>query len=99
MLKSMNETFRIYGNYFEIKKLGQYCSLEVLAYIKNQFMYCSQKNININSVIDAYNTSFLPYVEEYVTERTVASWLEMSKRKLTYLKQKKILKLSELYDK
>ncbi len=99
ILKSMNETFKIYDNYFEIKELGKYYSLEVLAYIKNQFIFCSQKDININSVIDAYNSSFLPYVEEYITERTVGSWLEMSKAKLSFLKNKRIIKLSELYEK
>ena len=99
ILKSMNETFKIYDNYFEIIELGKYYSLEVLAYIKNQFIFCSQKDININSVIDAYNSSFLPYVEEYITERTAGSWLEMSKAKLSFLKNKRIIKLSELYEK
>lgn len=98
LIISMNETFRLYDNYFEIKELGEYYSLEVLAYIKNQFIYAKNEEIRINSIIDAYNVSFLPYVEEYITEKTVASWLETAKSKMDYLKDKKIVKLSSLYD-
>lgn len=99
LIKSMNHTFKNCMNYFEIEQLGQYKSLEVLSFIKNQFIYSSKKEIDTNSVIDSYNASLFPYVDMYITERTVGSWLMMAKDKFVYLKDKKVYKVSDLYDK
>lgn len=98
LLDSMNESFKIENNYFEIKKLGKYKSLEILAFIKNQFIYDSKKEIQINSIIDSYNCSILPYVDVYITEKTVGSWLEKSKSKFEYIKDKEIVKISDLME-
>ena len=43
LIKSMNDSFQIYDNYFNITKLGLCKSLEVLAFITNQFIYNSKK--------------------------------------------------------
>lgn len=98
LLKSMNESFKIENNYFEIQKLGKYKSLEILAFIKNQFIYNSKKKILISSVIDSYNCSILPYIDVYITEKTVGSWLEQGKSKFQYIRDKEIVKISDLYE-
>lgn len=43
LLSSMNDSFKIENNYFKIEQLGKYKSLEILAFIKNQFIYDSKK--------------------------------------------------------
>ena len=98
LIKSMNDSFQIYDNYFNITKLGLCKSLEVLAFIKNQFIYNSKKEIKINSIIDSYNASILPYVDTYITERTVCSWLNIAKQKFIYLKDKKIINISTFFN-
>ena len=99
LLASMNNSFRLSRNYFPISHLGQYKSLEIYSFIKNQFIHSTNKPITLNSIIDAYNASFLPYTDIYVTERTVGSWLEASaKRKFDYIQDVEIVKLSMLYD-
>ncbi len=98
LLESMNDTFKFEENYFEIKELGKYKSLEVLAFIMNQFIYESNKTIEINSVIDAYNCSILPYVEFYITEKTVGSWLDKAKYKFKYLQNIEIIKIKDLME-
>lgn len=99
LLASMNDSFRLSKNYFPIDHLGQYKSLEIYSFIKNQFIHSTNKPITLNSIIDAYNASFLPYTDIYVTERTVGSWLETSaKKKFDYIQNTKIVKLSMLYD-
>ncbi len=99
LLASMNNSFRLSKNYFPISHLGQYKSLEIYSFIKNQFIHSTNKPITLNSIIDAYNASFLPYTDIYVTERTVGSWLEASaKRKFDYIQDVEIVKLSMLYD-
>ena len=98
MIDSMNDSFRIYGNYLRIAELGKYKSLETLAYIKNKFIYDKNEEIKINSVIDVYNASIFPYVDVYVTERTVGAWLKDAKRKLTYLEGHDIKTISEIWN-
>ncbi|MEG2687257.1 MAG: hypothetical protein RR954_09120 [Christensenellaceae bacterium] len=100
LLSSMNETFKAASNYFPITDIGKHKSLETYALIKNQFIYSTQQKLDTNSIIDAYNASFLPYADVYVTERTVGSWLEtVGKKKLPYLKNKTVIKLSDLHNK
>jgi len=98
LLCSMNESFKLEKNNFRIEQLGKYQSLEILAFIKNQFIYDSKKEILINSVIDSYNCSILPYVDIYITEKTVGSWLQKAKRKFNYVKDKEIVKISDLME-
>ena len=98
LLFSMNEIFRFEENYFEITQLGKYKSLEVMAFIKNQFIYESKKEIRINSIIDTYNCSILPYIDIYITEKTVSSWLEKAKNKFEYISDKQIIKISDLME-
>lgn len=98
LLKTMKDSLNIYLKNENINSFGKYKSLEIFSYVKNQFIYNSSKKIEMNSVIDWYNASALPYVEEYITERTVGSWLEMAKNKFEYIKEKKIIKISNLYD-
>lgn len=98
LLFSMNESFKLANNYFEVTELGKYKSLEVFSFVKNQFVYSTSKPIEYNSIIDAYNASFLPYVDVYITERTVSSWIEnIAKKKLHYLNDIVVIKISDLY--
>lgn len=99
LLLSMNESFLTTEVGFEIDVLGKYKSVELYSFIKNQFIYTSQKEVNQNSIIDAYNAAIAPYVEVYITERTVGSWLEMAKKKFKYLSNLEVVKLSDLYEK
>lgn len=77
---------------------SKYRSLEVLSSIKDKFIFVKKDEITQNSVIDYWNTSVLPYVDEYITERTVASWINELKIKYDYLKDKKIYKISEFFN-
>lgn len=99
MIDSMNDSFSIYDSYFKITELGKHKSLETLAYIKNKYIYDKDEEIKINSVIDAYNASIFPYIDVYVTERTVGAWLKEAKRKLTYLEGHDIKTISEIWNK
>ena len=99
LLIIMNESFKQYDNYFEIKELNKYKCIEVYAYIKNNFINMTNKELEINDIIDSYNASVLPYVDVYITEKRVGTWLEEAKSKLLYLKDKEIVKISEFYDK
>lgn len=99
LLSSMNDSFKLSESYFPIDHLGQYKSLEIYSFIKNQFVCSTNKPVTMNSIIDAYNASFLPYADVYVTERTVGAWLETSaKKKFDYIKDIEIVKLSKLYE-
>ncbi len=97
LLLSMNESFMTTDVGFEIDSLGKYKSVELYSFIKNQFIYSSHKEIGQNSIIDAYNVAIAPYVEVFITEKTVGSWLEMAKRKFAYLSDLEIVKMSELF--
>lgn len=96
LIFSMNETFKHYDNYFDITCINKYNSLMILSFIKNQFIYISTKNIQINSVIDAYNCSVLPYVDFYITEKTVGSWINQAKKRFAFLRNKEIITISDL---
>jgi len=99
LLRSMNESFRLAENYFPITELGRYKSLEMFAFIKNMFISNKPKDIGKNSIIDAYNASFLPYVKVYVTESTVGAWIEKeAKKRFSYLSDIDVIKLSDLFD-
>lgn len=81
-----------YNLLFELK------SSKIFSYIKYHFIYESSKPINENSIIDSYNSSIAPFVDVYVGERTVTSWLEKSKDKYDFMKNIEFLKISRFYD-
>lgn len=97
LLSSMNEIYRRYKSYTPIESLGVYKSLETAAYIKNQFIYNTNQPIKRNSIIDSYNVAVAPYVDVYVTEKTVGAWLVSAKEKFAYLNGVEIVKLSDLF--
>ncbi|MEG0385912.1 MAG: hypothetical protein RR639_08545 [Hydrogenoanaerobacterium sp.] len=97
LLDSMNEIYRRYKSYTPIENLGVYKSLEVAAYVKNQFIYNSSKSIERNSILDSYNVAVAPYVDVYITEKTVGAWLVSAKERFVYLKDVDIIKLSDLF--
>lgn len=74
-------------------------SSKIFSYIKYHFIYESSKPINENSIIDSYNSSIAPFIDVYVGERTVTSWLEKSKDKYNFMTRVKCIKISEFYDK
>lgn len=77
-----------------------YCySIQVRSYIRNMFIHNSTQELKQNSIIDSYNVSYLPYVDAYITEKTVGSWLETSKDKFLFIKQKEIYKISDFFEK
>lgn len=100
---NINKTMKLIGGdsigEFSQTQLDNCRSLQIRSYIANMFIYSCKQKLRLASVIDAYNTSFLPYVEVYLTERTVGSWLEEAKNKFPYLKTKTIYKVSDFYDK
>ena len=73
-------------------------SLQIRSYIRNMFIHSQHKKLDTNSVIDSYNASYLPYVDVYITERTVGAWLENAKSKFPFIKQKTICKISTFFD-
>lgn len=73
LMNSMNCLFKYSSNYFKIIELGKYKSLEIYTFISNQFINSKTSKKEINSIIDAYNASVLPYVEVYITENSVGS--------------------------
>lgn len=97
LLLSMNESFGLRDNSYEINELGKYKSIEIFAFIKNQFIFTSKKEINQNSIIDAYNSAVAPYVDIYITEKTVGAWLEMAKDKFEYLSKLQVIKMSDMF--
>ena len=74
-------------------------SSKIFSYIKYHFIYESSKPIHENSIIDSYNSSIAPFVDVYVGERTVTSWLEKSKDKYDFMTRVECIKISEFYDK
>lgn len=83
---------------FTREQLQNCYSLHVCSYIRNMFIHNSSQNLELSSVIDSYNAAYLPYVEAYVTERTVGAWLKNAKNKISYIKEKTIYKVSDFFD-
>lgn len=72
---------------------------KIFSFIKYQFLYEKNKEIDSNSIIDSYNASIAPLVDVYVGERTVTSWLNKSKDKYDFMKNIECIKISYFYDK
>ena len=83
---------------FTLAQLQSCYSLHVCSYIRNMFIHNSIQNLELNSIIDSYNAAYIPYVEVYVTERTVGAWLENAKNKFVYIQEKTIYKVSDFFD-
>lgn len=96
---SMQEIVDHFPEPFVIDNISKYKSLQIVAHIKNMFIHNTNNEILQNSIIDSYNVAYLPYVDEYISERTVSSWLNMIKTKFKFLEKKQIIKISEFYDK
>jgi len=96
--KSMQEIVAHFPKPFQINSINSLKSLELVAYVKNMFINNKNESIKQNSIIDSYNVANLYYVDEYITERTVASWLNMAKDRFKEIKNKEIIKLSDFYD-
>lgn len=74
------------------------CS-KIFSFIKYKFLYDKNKPIDENSIVDTYNACIAPFVDIFIGERTVTSWLEMSKDKFDFMNDVKCIKISNFYDK
>lgn len=79
------------------KYYDNYKALKIYALIKNMFINNYTKELKINSIIDSYNAAYLPYINIYITERTVGSWLNEAKGRFPFIQKKEIIKLSNLF--
>lgn len=98
MKKTMNQLVKSFGFDFEVNIFGKYKSLECMAFIKNKF--CNEKpteKIKSNSIFDMYNVAVFPYVDAYITERTVGNWLKEFTNKCSF-QCPDIILISELYN-
>lgn len=73
-------------------------SAKLFTFIKTYFLYKKSDPIISNSVIDTYNASSAPFVDVYIGERVVTSWLKQSKDKYDFMNKVEIFKISEFYD-
>lgn len=72
---------------------------QIFTFIKTYFLYKKSEPIVKNSIIDSFNASVAPFVDIYIGERTVTSWLKESKHKYGFMKEVEIFKISEFYTK
>ena len=79
------------------KYYDNYKALKIYALIKNMFINNYTKELKINSIIDSYNAAYLPYIDIYIIERTVGSWLNEAKGRFPFIQKKEIIKLSNLF--
>lgn len=96
MISTMNGLLKDLRLKFPVDEFGKFRSLECMSFIKNKF-YNEKPTLEIktNSIYDMYNAAVFPYVEEYITEITVGSWLEEYQTKCNF-KCEKIVKISNL---
>lgn len=94
LLSSMNEITKPFK--LSISMLGNYRSVECMAFIKNEFIYQTKIDIKSNSIIDMYNISILPYVEAYATENFVGKKIDKEMRKeFSYIKEVKVFYIKD----
>ncbi|MBQ8738295.1 MAG: hypothetical protein IJZ04_02235 [Clostridia bacterium] len=98
LINTMMQITTYFPTSFTLSQLQNCYSLQVCSYIRNMFIHNSTKDLELNSIIDSYNAAYLPYVEAYVTERTVGAWLENAKNKFNCIKEKTIYKISGFFD-
>lgn len=100
MFKLFENSYSIYNTYnHDYKFLYNSKSAKIFSYIKYHFLYEKKQLIDENSIIDSYNASLAPFVDVYVGERTVTSWLEKSKDKYDFMTHVECIKISKFYDK
>lgn len=100
MSKLFESSYSIYNTYnYDYKILYKSKSAKIFSYIKYHFLYEKKQLIDENSIIDSYNASLAPFVDVYVGERTVTSWLEKSKDKYDFMTHVECIKISKFYDK
>lgn len=98
-IKLFESSYSIYNIYkYDYKVLYNSKSAKIFSYIKYHFLYEKNKLIDENSIIDSYNASVAPFVDVYVGERTITSWLEKSKDKYDFMKDVECIKISRFYD-
>ena len=102
--KSMNSLFEssyyLYNSYnYDYNILYNSKSAQIFSYIKYHFLYETKFPICENSIIDSYNACIAPFVDVYVGERSVTSWLEKSKDKYDFMADVECIKISKFYDK
>lgn len=97
MKETMDQLLKSFKLDFQVDVLGKYKSLECMAFIKNKF--CNEKPTDLiknNSILDMYNVAVYPYVDAYITERTVGSWLKEFTNKCTF-QCPNVLLISDIY--
>lgn len=90
-------SYKIYNNDIEIGYTAK--SSLIFTFIKSYFLYKQSKPITENCVIDSYNASVAPFVDAYIGEKSVISWLEQSKDKYEFMKDVQLFRISEFQDK
>lgn len=89
--------YNIYDNNIDIC-FSTKCA-QIFTFIKTYFLYKKSEPIVKNSIIDSFNASVAPFVDIYIGERTVTSWLKESKHKYNFMKEVELFKISEFYTK
>ena len=93
-------SYKIYNKHKnDIDLCFQTKSSTIFTFIKSYFLYKQSKSITKNCVIDSYNASVAPFVDVYIGEKSVISWLEQSKDKYEFMKDIQLFKISEFQDK
>ncbi len=100
-LKNLFESsYRLYdANKYDYNMLYSSRSAKIFSYIKYQFLYETKSSISENSIIDSYNTCVAPFVDVYVGERSIISWLEKAKVQYDFMTNIECIKISKFYDK
>ncbi len=100
MTKLFENSYAIYNTYnYDYNMLYNSKSAKIFSYIKYYFLYKKKLPIDENSIIDSYNACIAPFVDVYVGERSVTSWLEKSKDKYDFMSHVECIKISKFYDK
>lgn len=95
----LRESYAIYDKYdVDISELYKAYSSKTFCYIKHNFLTQKPSAVSLGSILDTYNACIAPFVDKYVGERTVTAWLEMSKDKFIFMRDKEFIKVSNFYD-
>lgn len=94
-----NNSYKIYNVYNnDIDICYNTKSAKIFTFIKTYFLYKKSDPIISNSVIDSCNAAAAPFVDVYIGERVVTSWLKESKHKYDFMNKVEIFKISEFYN-
>lgn len=99
-LNLFKTSYSIYNTFnYDYKRLFNSKSAKIFSYIKYHFLYEKKSLIDSNSIIDTYNACIAPFVDVFVGERSIISWLEKSKDKYNFMQNVECIKISNFYDK